>query len=193
MVKHREVSKYYKTDSRKDKTISIGSLIKLAGCVLKNSIFQHGKPVLKQLRGTAIGIKMVPPYAIIFMDSLEQDILINRLLKTLVWWHYIDDIFMLCEHEEEELQEFLETINCCHPTIKLTAEYPRVQINFLDITVMKKGNQLATELYVKPTDTHPYLHASSCHVSHCKKLIPFSQALRFNRICSENVFFNVMM
>ena len=55
---------------------------------------------------------------------------------------------------------------------------------------MKKGNQLVTDLYVKPTDTHQYLHASSCHFSHCKKSMPFSQALRLNRICSENVFFD---
>ena len=39
---------------------------------------------------------------------------------------------------------------------------------------MKKGNQLVTDLYVKPTDTHQYVHASLCHVSHCKKSIPFS-------------------
>ena len=45
-------------------------------------------------------------------------------------------------------------------------------------------------LHVRPTDTQKYLHASSCHVSHCKKLIPFSQTLRLNRICSENPFFD---
>ena len=39
--------------------------------------------VFKQLRGTAIETKMVPPYAIIFMDSLEEDILIISLLKPL--------------------------------------------------------------------------------------------------------------
>ena len=56
---------------------------------------------------------------------------------------------------------------------------------------MKKGNQLVTDLYVKPTDTHQYLHASSCHASsHCKKSMSFGQALRLNRICSENVFFD---
>ena len=79
--------------------------------------------VFKQLRGTAIGTKIVPPYAIIFMDSLEEDMLNNSLLKPLVWWCYIDDIFMMWEHGEEELKKFLETLNCYHPTIKFTAEY----------------------------------------------------------------------
>ena len=55
---------------------------------------------------------------------------------------------------------------------------------------MKKGNQIVTDLSVKPTNTHQYLHASSCHVAHCKKSIPFSQALLLNRICSENTFFD---
>ena len=77
-------------------------------CVLKNNLFEHDKSVFKQLRGTAIGTKMAPPYAIIFMDSLEEDILSNSLLKPLVWWRYIDDIFIMWEHGEEELQKFLE-------------------------------------------------------------------------------------
>ena len=84
----------------------------------------------------------------------------------------------------------LETLNCYHPTIKFTAEYSMVKINFLDVTVMKKGNQLVTDLYVKLTDTHQYLHDSSCHVSHWIKSIPLSQALRLKRICSGNAFFN---
>ena len=133
---------------------------------------------------------MAPPYAIIFMDSLEEDMLSNSLLKPLVWWYYIDDIFMMWEYGEEEPKTFLETLNCYHSTIKFTSEYSRAKVNFLDVTVMKKGNQLVTDLYVKPTGTHQYLHASSCHFSHCKKLIPFSQALRLNRICSENAFFD---
>ena len=34
------------------------------------------------------------------------------------------------------------------------------------------------------------LHTSSCHVYHSKKSIPFGQALRLNRICSENSSFD---
>ena len=54
---------------------------------------------------------------------------------------------------------------------------------------MEKDNQLVTDLYVKPTDTHQDLHSSSCHVSYCKKSKSFNQALRLNRIYSENAFF----
>ena len=52
--------------------------------------------------------KMVPPYATMLMNSLEGDILSNSFLKPLVWWHYIDDIFIMWECGEEELQMFLE-------------------------------------------------------------------------------------
>ena len=37
--------------------------------------------------------------------------------------------------------------------------------------------------------THQYLEFSSCHIYHSKKSVPYSQALCFNRICSENRFF----
>ena len=109
--------------------------------------------MFKQLRGTATGTKITPPYAIIFMDSLEEHILSNSLLKPLVWWRYNDDKLMVWEHGEEELKKFLEALNCYHPTIKYTAEYSIARMNFLDVTVMKKGNELVTNLYVKPTDT----------------------------------------
>ena len=55
---------------------------------------------------------------------------------------------------------------------------------------MRCGNKLLTDLYIKPTDAHQYLEFSSSHVYHSKKSIPYSQALRFNRICSVNRFFD---
>ena len=41
-----------------------------------------------------------------------------------------------------------------------------------------------------PTDTHQFLDPSSSHPYCCKKGIPYSQALRLNRICSDNESFD---
>ena len=77
-----------------------------------------------------------------------------------------------------------------HPTIKFTAEWSKTSINFLDVTVSLTEGVIETDLYVKPTDSHQYLQSSSCHPFHCKKGIPYSQALRLNRICSETSSFD---
>ena len=62
-------------DEREDKTVSTDFLIELAECVLKNNIFERNTSLYKQIRGTAIGAKMAPPFDIIFMDDLEEKIL----------------------------------------------------------------------------------------------------------------------
>ena len=177
-------------EKRENKSVSTESLVELAECVLKNNVFEHDNTYFRQKRGTAIGTKMAPPYAILFMAALEEKILKNAEHKPFVWWRYIDDVFMIWQHGKEKLENFLSYINSIHPTIKFTAEYSDKQINFLDITVTLEGDQLITDLYVKPTDTHQYLHASSCHVFHSKRAIPYSQALRLNRICSNNRLFD---
>ena len=62
-------------DSREDQTISTESLMILAECVLKNNVFEHNCRYFKQIHGTAIGTKLAPPYAVLFMADLEENIL----------------------------------------------------------------------------------------------------------------------
>ena len=47
-----------------------------------------------------------------------------------------------------------------------------------------------TDLFLKSTDTHQFLDPSSSHPYYCKKGIPYSQALRFNRICYDSESFD---
>ena len=61
-------------DNRMEKYISSDTLCDLAEVVLKNNIFKFGKKTLKQKRGTAIGTKFAPPYSILFMAELEEEI-----------------------------------------------------------------------------------------------------------------------
>ena len=72
------------------------------------------------------------------------------------------------------------------PTKKFTADFPEMSINFLDVTVSIADGIIETDLYDKPLDSNQYLLSSSCHPFYCKKGIPSSQLLRFNRICSNN-------
>ena len=83
---------------------------------------------------------MAPPYAIIFMGDLKERILQNYSFKPLVWWRYIDEIFLLWQHVEEKLKEFLDILNCYHPSIKFTSKYFRERIDFLDVEIIKEGN-----------------------------------------------------
>ena len=60
----------------------------------------------------------------------------------------------------------------------------------MDVSVSFTDGKITTDLFAKATDSHQYLHSSSCHPHHCKKGIPFSQALRLNRICPDPISFD---
>ncbi len=58
-------------------------------------------------------------------------------------------------------------------------------VNVLDTYIKVEDNFLHTDLYLKPTDTHMYLHYSSCHPKHSKSGGPYSQLLLIRCICSK--------
>ena len=122
-------------DNQMKKYISSDMLCDLAEVVLKNNIFKFGKKTFKQKRGTAIGTKLVSPYSILFMAEMEGKILGKAKFKLYLWWRYIDYIFFLWEHGEEKLNTFIDNINKMHPTIKFMADWSKISINFLDVTV----------------------------------------------------------
>ena len=77
-------------DSRIDKQVTADTLIELLELVLKNNIFEFFDKTYKQIRGTAIGTKFAPPYAVFFMAALEEKILNKVKKKQNVWWRYVD-------------------------------------------------------------------------------------------------------
>ena len=126
------------------------------------------------------------------MAALEEDFLKTLIKKKpWLWWRHIDDIFMIRQQGEDELKTFLEKLNNFYPSIKFTSEYSREKVNYLDVQFIPWGGKLITDLYIKKTDSYQYLDPLSCHLCHCSKSIPYSQALRVNRICSENVSFDL--
>ena len=80
---------------REDQELSTDAIVNLAELVLKNNNFEFNEKHYLQKLGTAIGTKMAPAYANLFMDSLERKLLSEARVKPDIWWRYIDD-FLLC-------------------------------------------------------------------------------------------------
>ena len=163
------------------------SLTKLLRLVLTKNNFQFNGTNYIQIGGTAMGTRVAPSLANLFMNSLENKMIQSYDKKPKVWLRYIDDIFYIWEHGEDELTKWLEHLNNFHKTIKFTNEWSHTKINFLDTTVkVNIDNKLYTDLYVKPTDTNSYLNYNSAHPPNCKNSLPYSQFLRIKRICTKD-------
>ena len=177
-------------NKRESQEIPTQFLIKLMDFVLKNNNFSFNGQNFIQIQGTAMGTKMAPSYACLFMGDLERDILENSPDKPFLWVRFIDDIFGIWTHGMEKWHIFYEHLNSSHNHIKFVGSVSDTCIPFLDVEVHLDNGLISTDLYCKPTNSHNYLPWNSCHPKGTKKGIPYSQALRIRRICSEPHYFN---
>ncbi len=166
---------------------SNNSILRLLDLVLTCNNFDFGNNHYLQKSGTAMGTRLAPNYANLFMADFEESHVYNYKKPPLWWKRFIDDIFCIFQGTEDELHEFINHLNTCHKkkTIKFTCDYSKSQVNFLDTTVYRDNKTLKTTLYVKPTDSHSYLAYDSCHPKHMIDGIPYSQFLRVRRICTD--------
>ena len=176
-------------EERESKQISTDDLIKRAKFVLQNNYFEFNREVKQQISGTAIRTKFAPPYACIFMDPVESEFLKTQQHQPLVRFRYIDGIFFISTYGQGKLEGFLDNFNKFHANLGLTHEYSRKNVTFLDLDVKIIDCKIFTDLHIKATDRHQYLHYGSSHSYNTKWLIVYSQILQVSRICSfENGF-----
>ena len=162
----------------------------LLNLVLKHNHFEFDRKHYLQVNGTAMGTKMAPNYANIFMASLEIPFLESSPSKPIFYRRFLDDIFFVWADGEHSLSKFISDFNSLHPSITFTHTYSQESVHFLDVTVSVSCTSISTSLYKKPTDRQQYLHFHSSHPRHCKTGVPYSQAHRYRRICSEMTQFD---
>ena len=117
--------------------LKIESICDFMRMILTMNNFEFDNNYYIQSHGTAMGTRMAPAYANLFMGDLERKLLAQSPLKPFIWWRYIDDIFMVWTHGEEKLNEFITHSNSSHNTIKFTNEFSDSSISFLDVTVLQ--------------------------------------------------------
>ena len=162
-----------------------------AELVLTLNCFTFSGEIFKQINGVAMGAKMGPNYANLFVGYVEEQIF-NQFdgPKPELFGRYIDDCLGATSRTKEELERFIGFVNSFHRALKFTWEISETSVTFLDINISVQDNKLATSVHYKPTDSHSYLLNSSSHPSHVKDSIPYSQFLRLRRLCSEDSDFN---
>jgi hypothetical protein len=88
----------------------------------KNNITFNGDHYL-QINGTAMGTKMAPSYANIFMGKFEKQLLESSIERPLSSYRFIDDVDMKWIQSDEELQNFLSCANNLHPLSSSLMKY----------------------------------------------------------------------
>ena len=130
-------------------------LIECLDLVLTGNIFIFNDELFIQKIGTAMGTKVAPTYACLFMGNFEDEFLNEKWNGVLPksWLRYIDDIFFLWNGSVEDLEEFMKEINCHNNHIKFTAQYDvkTKSVPFLDmqVSIDEKGfiPSLSTSLF----------------------------------------------
>ena len=109
-------------------------IIELLELVLTNNHLEFNGEFYHQLSGTAMGTRLAPSYANLFMTKFEDKYVYTYPLQPQLWKRFIDDIFLVWPHGRNSLIEFIEHLNTVHPTVKFTSDISDTEISFLDLT-----------------------------------------------------------
>ena len=190
-----EALTYYLNKRDTQLSPSTNCIRELAELVLTKNYFMFENDHYLQTRGTAMGSRMAPNYAGLYMGLFEEEAVLGPnnpfLTHIKLWRRYVDDIFLLWDGSEQDLQMFFDYVNSYNQFLRFTMTSDRREIHFLDISIMRNGKSFTTNVYRKPTDSNALLRADSFHPLPLKRSLPISQHSRIRRLCSDEMDYKV--
>ena len=170
--------------------LDLASIRRLLEHCLTNNFVRFGQDNFRQTQGIAMGSRVTPPPAIVFMHALESMFLAVPRLQPSLYLRYIDDVFGVWTHGKAALLDYFNFINTIHPTITFTIEHTGETwvLAFLDtkISISESGAH-TSELYVKPMSSPVIIHFLSALPMSTKKNTVRSQMFRAIRVSSPGV------
>ena len=103
------------------------------------------------------------------------------------WGRYLDDCFINWDTNMGPINDFHQILNNLHPSIKFTIECNKNKMNFLDIKMIVKGENIIAGIFYKATDTLNYAPFKSAHSNHTFLNIPYNLARRLCTIMDERM------
>jgi len=134
-----------------------------------------------------MGSPLSPVIANFFMEDFEKKAIEQAVLKSVCWFRYVDDTFVIWPHGQKKLTEFLKHLNRLHNKIQFTMGIEEGHLPFLDIDVYRKTDgSLGHKVYWKPTHTNLYLHQNSHHHPANKQSVLASLIHRAKALCDKD-------
>ena len=161
--------------------------------ILADNVFAFDGKIYRQRFGVAMGTRVAPTLANLFMARLEDRFIEGEPIKPRLWKRFIDDIFVVWEDTDAHLDAMLARLDRTHPTIKFTHAKSDTEAIFLDVHAYKgdrfraTGGILDTKTHFKPTNRFQYLDYASCHTAATKRAVVTGEANRFLRSTSDPI------
>ena len=153
---------------------STAALTRLAELVLTLNAFSFNSDHYRQVSDVAMGSKMGPNYACLFVGFVEDQRL-NQYSGFIpqLYRRYIDDVVGAAYCAREDLDNFVEFISNFHPALQFTHTITEDgYLPFLDMNLSISEERITTSVHFKPTDDPTDTHIPSCPL------------LRIRRLCS---------
>ena len=117
----------------------------------KDQLFLFNGQLYDQTEGVAMGSPLGPLLANVFMCSIEETL--DREGKMLSYYRrYVDDTLTIMP-KKTSANNFLETLNQCHSSIKFTMDIENNRMPpFLGTQLLNKSTHVEAKVYVKPTN-----------------------------------------
>ena len=96
---------------RTNKHIPTETICDLIRIILTMNNFTFNSKHYLQKHGTAMGTRMAPSYANLFLGKFERGAVLNSPHQPYLWLRFIDDIFMIWTAGPEKLKVFVDYLN----------------------------------------------------------------------------------
>ena len=117
--------------------LSVTTIRRLMEACLECRYFQYQNEFYVQREGAPMGLSLSVVLANAYMEGLEEKLLTSSPLKPAIWRRYVDDTWVLWQHGDDALAEFLNRMNRIHESIQFTMEAETGgKLPFLDVLVI---------------------------------------------------------
>lgn len=168
--------------------IDISIIIYLLKLVLNNNYIYFNGEYYLQINGTAMGTPCAPPYANLYIYTLEQILIQKYKIYLYFYGRLLDDILIICK-SSINIIEFNNSLKLLHPKnlLNLSIVISQTNCEFLDLVIFK-GTRFNSNLklldyrvHQKTCNSYLYLPYKSYHNPHVKKAFIITELIRYIR------------